>query len=449
MNLAAIRALAKNDLRIHFTDRRGVLINIAAAIFIAGFMGFLFGGTGNIKQAGKIPIAVVVEDDSPVSAAIAKAIGADRMIDAKPVAAAEAREMVRKGKAHAGLILPMGFGEAAGNAFFRGVGKPQIEVFHDPSQGIVQSVIEGLLAQYVMQEVSKATFSGDLGRKVVRRSLDDLKNASDADTPAKNDLQVLLETVDRLNQRNQADAAAEAGKPAQGAPGGPQGGLRGALQGGLTIPYTLRSEALTSGTGVRYNGYAHSFAGMSVQFILFSGIEAGVLLLQLREKGLWARLRSSPITRADLLLARALATAVIALFMLTAIYLVAWLAFGVRIEGSVAGFVGIAIAFALLTACFGLLLAALGRTPAATRGLAIMVTLILVMVGGAWVPAFIFPQWLQQASLIAPTRWAVDGLDAMTWRGLGFDAAVGPIAVLLVSAAVCGIVAIWRFRWRS
>lgn len=108
-----------------------------------------------------------------------------------------------------------------------------------------------------------------------------------------------------------------------------------------------------------------------------------------------------------------------------------------------------AIAFCLLNASFGLLLAAIGRTPAATRGLAIMVTLILVMVGGAWVPAFIFPQWLQQASLIAPMRWAVDGLDAMTWRGLGFGAAIGPIAVLLGSSALCGIVAIWRFRWQS
>jgi ABC-2 type transport system permease protein len=439
MNSTAILALAKNDLRIHFADRRGVLINIVAAIFIAGFMGFLFGGSGKSKEAGKIPVAIVVEDDSPVSAAIAKAIGADKQIDAKPVAAADARELVRKGKAHAGLILPKGFGDAAGRALFRGglqPGKPQIEVFYDPSQGIVQSVIEGLLAQYVMQEVSKAAFGGELGRKLVREGLEDLKKASDADTPAKKDLQQLLETVDRLNERNQSSAAA-----ANAAQGG--------LSGGLIVPYTVKSEALTSGTGVRYNGYAHSFAGMSVQFILFSGIEAGVLLLQLRDRGLWARLRSSPITRVDLLAARALATAVVALFMLAAIYLVAWIAFGVRIEGSVAGFIGIALAFALLTACFGLLLAAIGRTPAATRGLAIMVTLILVMLGGAWVPAFIFPQWLQQASLIAPTRWAVDGFDAMTWRALSFDAAIAPIGVLLASAAICAGVAIWRFRWRS
>jgi ABC-2 type transport system permease protein len=121
----------------------------------------------------------------------------------------------------------------------------------------------------------------------------------------------------------------------------------------------------------------------------------------------------------------------------------------VRIEGSVAGFIGIAIAFCLLNASFGLLLATLGRTPAATRGLAVMVTLVLVMAGGAWVPAFIFPPWLQQASLLTPTRWAVDGLDAVTWRGLGFDAAAGPIAVLLLWALLCAAVVGWRFRWQS
>ncbi len=95
-----------------------------------------------------------------------------------------------------------------------------------------------------------------------------------------------------------------------------------------------------------------------------------------------------------------------------------------RIDGSVAGFVGIAIAFALLTSSFGLLIAAIGKTPEATRGLAIFATLVMVMLGGAWVPSFVFPPWLQTASLVVPTRWAVDGLDAMTWRGLGFDAAI-------------------------
>ena len=180
MNIPAILALAKNDLRIHFTDRRGVLVNIAAAIFIAAFMGFLFGGSGKSKDAGKIPVAIVVEDANPVAAAIAAAIAADRMIDAKQVGIGEARELVRKGNAHAGIRIPAGFGDAAANAFFRGSGKPEIDLFYDPSQSIVQSVVEGLLAQHVMQEVSRAMFGGDLGRQTIRRSLDDLKQAADA-----------------------------------------------------------------------------------------------------------------------------------------------------------------------------------------------------------------------------------------------------------------------------
>src|SRR6185295_16481733 len=98
MNVPAILALAKNDLRIHFLDRRGVLVNIAAAIFIAAFMGFLFGGSGKSKEAGKVPVAIVVEDANPVSMAIAAAMSADKMIDAKRVGADEARELVKKGK---------------------------------------------------------------------------------------------------------------------------------------------------------------------------------------------------------------------------------------------------------------------------------------------------------------------------------------------------------------
>ena len=167
---------------------------------------------------------------------------------------------------------------------------------------------------------------------------------------------------------------------------------------------------------------------MGVQFILFMGIEVGVGVLLARRLGLWKRLRAAPLSRSLLLGSHIVSGAITALILLAIIYAAAIAIFGVRIDGSVAGFVGIAIAFALLTSTFGLLIAAIGKTPEATRGLAIFATLVLVMLGGAWVPSFVFPPWLQTASLVVPTRWAVDGLDAMTWRGLGFEAAVAPIA---------------------
>ena len=212
-------------------------------------------------------------------------------------------------------------------------------------------------------------------------------------------------------------------------------------------PFSVDKQSAVGSRDNQYNGYAHSFAGMSVQFILFLGIDLGVALLLARRLGLWKRLRAAPLSRATLVASRMASGTVIACVLMLAIFAAAIAIFGVRIRGSVAGFALITLTFAIMTAAFGLFIAAVGKTPEATRGLAIVVTLIMVMLGGAWVPSFIFPPWLQTASLVVPTRWAVDGLDAMTWRGLGFDAALAPSAVLLGFAMLFALLALWRFRW--
>ena len=64
-------------------------------------------------------------------------------------------------------------------------------------------------------------------------------------------------------------------------------------------------------------------------------------------------------------------------------------------------------------------------------------------------PTFLFPQWLQQASFLIPTRWAVDGLDGTIWRGFTTQAALAPAGALLGFAALFGMIAVWRFRWES
>jgi len=215
------------------------------------------------------------------------------------------------------------------------------------------------------------------------------------------------------------------------------------------VPFIQREVAVTSRDNIQYNGYAHAFAGMVVQFLLFLGIDFGINLLQQRQRGLWKRFRAAPLSPAVLLGSRVVSAAIISFFVIVVNFLFARLIFGVRVEGSMAGFLGVSAAFALMTASFGLLVATLGKTPEATRGLAIFATLLAVMLGGAWIPMFLFPQWLQKVTLVMPTRWAVDGLEAMTWRGLGRSAALGPMAVLLAFALVFNLIAVTRFRWEG
>ena len=74
---------------------------------------------------------------------------------------------------------------------------------------------------------------------------------------------------------------------------------------GITMPYTVREEAMTAGSNVAYNGYAHSFAGMAIQFLLFAMANAGIEMLLERQRGLWKRLRSAPVSRLTLLAGKA------------------------------------------------------------------------------------------------------------------------------------------------
>lgn len=388
MNFVAIRALIRNDLRLYLTDRRALVIGVVVPILIAAFFGYVFGGNGG-EASGKIPVALVDEDQSAVSRAITADLASEAVLDVRILDRHAAEERVRSGKVQVAAFIPKNFGAASTQALFSGLAKPRLELLVDPTQSISGRVLESVFAQQGMREIAKHAFGGGSGQTL---------------------------------------------------PG---------LQYGLSLPYAVATTKVTSARNAPYNGYAHSFAGMTTQFILLAGIDAGIVLLLARERGVWQRLRSAPLSKAEFLLARTLATMLISLFQFLLIYTAAIAVFGVRISGSAFGFAAIALALCLLNAAFGLMLASLGRSAAATRGMAVMATLLLVMVGGAWVPSFVFPQWLQRVSLAAPTRWAVDGLDAVSWRGLGLGAALAPLLVLGTTAIVCLAVAIWQFRWEE
>ena len=430
----AMLALVRKDLILFFSNRRALLISVAAPIVIAAFFGSLFGGSKDSERS-KLPIAIVDLDGSPISKRIVAAMRADATFDVQPLAADAALDAVRRGKLRALVTLPAKFGEEAPRALFTRRAKPVIEIQYDPSQAITLQVVQGLLAQHVMEGVTQGAFSGGGTSDFTAEPRKDVLNSTTLAETSRKDLITLFDALDRVRR----DPALATDPAATGAPdNGPS----------FQIPYAVKeTEAKSARVESKYNSYSHSFAGMGVQFILFMGIDLGIKLLTTRRMGLWQRLRAAPLSRAFLLVSQLASGAIIAAILFAVIFAAGILLFGVRIEGSAIGFAGLIVAFGSMTASFGLFIAAIGRTPEATRGIAIFATLVMVMLGGAWVPSFIFPPWLQTVSLAMPTRWAVDGFDAVTWRGLGFDAAWLPIVVLLAFSIVFTVVAAWRFDW--
>jgi ABC-2 type transport system permease protein len=421
-------ALIRKDLILYVSDRRALLMHLVLPIVIAAFFGSVFGG-GTTKGGG-IDVALVQQDTSEAGARIAAGLKKESSLHVTPMTLEQAEQAVRKGSQAVAIVLPAGFSEAAGTAMFARTDKPSIRLMYDPSQPAVLAMVKGMLTQQVMQVVSAEMFGGPMGQKFVDRTLREVDEATAADA--------------REGTRNAAlHDILVASRKLQAQDGKDD---KAAAPAGLGEPFTTHDESLSGAPTVAgYNPYAHAFAGMGVQFILFMGMNIGIGMLQQRREGIWNRLLAAPVGLSLVVAARAASAAIIASCLLCVVFAVAVLAFGVSVS-SVAGFVGLAIGFGLLTASFGLLIAAYGKTPEAARGIAMFATLILVMLGGAWVPTFLFPGWVQQLTLIVPTRWAVSGLDAVTWRGLDAMAVLPAIGVEFAFAAVFIAIAMARFR---
>lgn len=422
--MTAFYALIRKDLILFLSDRRALVISLALPIVIAAFFGSLFGGSG---KGSAIEVALVQQDTSEAGAKIAAGLKSDPNLRITPMTMAAAESAVRKGQQKVAIVLPAGFGEAAGAALFGKREKPAIPLLYDPSQPAVLAMVKGMLTQQVMSAVSAEMFDGKMGQDLTERSLRQLDEKAQTDPDGKA-LRDMLASVQKYQALPQKDGAAS-----------------GAAKG-LSMPFTTTDRQLTSGIAEQgYNAYAHAFAGMGVQFILFMGIDMGIAILLAQRSGVWSRLLAAPVGLTQVLLARAASGALIAFALLCTVFAVAVLGFGVRIA-SLPGFIGMALCFGVLTASLGLLIAAFGKTPEAARRIAMFVVLIMVMLGGAWMPSFLFPEWMQKLTMAVPTRWAIDGLDAITWRGMDAAAVAPAMGVQLGFALVFGAIAVWKFK---
>ena len=430
--MIALIALIRKDIILFLNNKRALIITICMPIALAAFFGYIMGGSGT-KTPTKIDIAVVVQDQHVISQKILSGLKAETTLNVKELTLDAAQDLVRKGKISVAIQIPSGFGEAAGVALFRSTSKPDVNIFYDPSQAAMLAMVKGMLTQQVMQSVSSEMMSGQSGSTFIDQSLESLNSQKDQTSEQKETLTFLQSLKKFQASQNEKPKSADAKQNSQT---------------GLSMPFNTKDVEMTApnAMGSQYNGYAHSFAGMIVQFILFMGIDAGITVLLARKLGIWNRLLAAPVRMETIIAARGLSCAIIAFGLTAVIYAVAMLVFKVQILGSVVGLIGIAMCFALMTASFGLLIAAFGNTPEAARGIAIFATLVMVMLGGAWIPSFLFPQWLLNITVFIPTRWAVDGFDAMTWRGQGLDVALPAMGALLAFTVCFGGLAIWRLK---
>ncbi len=331
----------------------------------------------------KLTVLIVVEDDGPFTRQVAADLLASPRFDAKEVSRAEACAAVAERKAVA-VVLPHGFERL--KLWEPGVTteRPELILLHHPNATPERHMTEGVVTEAVMKRVTREAF-----RDVLK----------DADEQA------------------------------------------------LAPPFKVEATPVSPHAGAQFNSYSHSFCGMTLQYLLFWGMESGLLLLRERQRSVWTRVRAAAVPLSCVIGGKALATAFIALLQVLVTFGVGYVAFGVRIDGSVIGFALLALAACGLAAATGLLVAAIGGTEARARNVSILVILGVSMLGGLWVPAFLLPAWAREFSLALPTTWALRGFETVTWQGGGFRAALPSVAAVTGFALALLAVAALRLKF--
>lgn len=203
----------------------------------------------------------------------------------------------------------------------------------------------------------------------------------------------------------------------------------------------------SSWAGVRKTptGYDQLVPGYLVMFAFMSTLIYGAAgLTKERHNGTIARLGTAPVSRTELILGKLAGRALIATVQVSIFLFMGALIFRVDWSQSPLGLALVIAAIILCASAFGLLGGTLFKSPDAAAGVGVVLSLVMSALGGCWWPAEIMPPWLQTASHVFPTAWAVEGLhQVISWKG-GLPDVVVPSLALVLFAAGAATVAVRR-----
>jgi ABC-2 type transport system permease protein len=207
--------------------------------------------------------------------------------------------------------------------------------------------------------------------------------------------------------------------------------------------FTSKRDALPS-------NFEQTVPGFSVMFTFWLSLFiAASIYGEKREHRTWRRALVAPVSRANILLSRTVAYVLIGVLQMTALFVLGRIFFGLNLGDEPWALLAVFAATALVTTAFGIFMAAMITDFATLNSVVNLVVIVLAAVGGALIPLFLLPDWLQPFSRLTPQYWAMDASQRLILVGDGFVDVLPQIGVLLVFAVVFFTLGLLRFRFND
>jgi ABC-2 type transport system permease protein len=400
--------LAYKDLLQILQDWKSALFLLVMPLLFTLFFGFVFSGTSNSKSDAdlRLPVGVINRDYGSLSVSLEKLMEHSEVIHPVVLNEEEANQsdqMVRNGKLAAVVIIPSGY-------------TTRLLADHP----ILLEVIVNQ-AQPAGQTVSSAleTVTGRLLGAV----------------------EAVHISVNAINSQNgSVTSSALEDSLAQAISAWQEPTLTVTVQ-------KATGDAQKNGQSTLSGGFAQASSGMMVQFSIFGLITAAMVLVLERKSGTLQRLLSSPMRKTEVIAGHILAMFLIILMQQLILVLLGQFVFGVNYLRQPMAILIMIIVLAFWAASLGLLISAVSRKEDQVITLSLIAMFVFAAMGGAWFPLEVAGKAFAAIGHIMPTAWAMDGLQNIIVRGLGFSSVLLPAGFLLCYTLIFFVLAIWRFKF--
>ncbi len=188
--------------------------------------------------------------------------------------------------------------------------------------------------------------------------------------------------------------------------------------------------------------------GILAQSVLFIAIFHGIAIIWERDLGLVHKLLASPTPRSALVLGKGISAGVRALSQVAIVYGLALL-LGVKINWHPLALAGVLSVALLGAACFStlsLIIACIVKTRERFMGIGQVLTMPLFFASNAIYPISMMPGWLKVISHLNPLTYEVDALRALMLVGGTSVFALGPdMGILVMVTAILVIIGGWMY----
>lgn len=193
--------------------------------------------------------------------------------------------------------------------------------------------------------------------------------------------------------------------------------------------------------------YQQNLSGYSVMSIFFLIMSIGSAFISERDIGTFTRILAAPMKKSTYLAGKLMPYLFIAVLQVAFLIILSIVLYQTPIGNDLLALVVITLCTAASSCGLGLLMVTLFNKRGQFEGIAIVIILILTAFSGSFVPRFVLPEAVQQASLFIPQSWSLLAYQDVMVRNLGLMDVLPNCGMLLLFTGLFFAIGVWRFKF--